>query len=72
MLPTELSNAQKLWYFKIYPEVCGRGSLYIHLKKRIFKNLKYSKWGEVMGWGVGGGVCYKTGNLKTIFYSLVK
>lgn len=57
MLPTELSNAQKFWYFKIYPQVCDGGSLHIYLKKIIIKNLKYSRWGGVRGLGGLVGKC---------------
>jgi len=50
-LAPELANAQKLWYFQIFPQVCGGGSLHIYLMKRIAKNLcfEYSEWGRELG-----------------------
>lgn len=54
MLAPELANAQKLWYFKIFPQVCGGDSLHICLMKRIVKNLclEYSGWGRERGGGM--------------------
>lgn len=52
MLALEVANAQKFWYFKIFPQVCGGGGLHIYLMKIIVKSLylEYLRWD-----GEGGG-----------------